>query len=367
MSLRLIVLFLPAAILLLPHWAEAQQDTTQHDKGIRILGVQLDSVLMPMPPEVDTTYIASYNRMLHVHLVLENTDYALRFIHDDKRLIYKPNITSSAGIGISYSWLSFDAILRTRARSKEDERGETDQFRLGFSFNGRKVWFDTNYQQYKGLYLSNTDVLAADWFQHSKTYPLRPDITSKIFYTRLYYSFNNEQFSYPATTFQRERQQKSAGSFLLGGTFVYAQVQGDSSLIPVKVQSYFPEESNLLRYRTTNYSVNAGYAYTFVFKKYLFASLSFRPGLGLRHQTGVSPENVSATIPLKLGLQGDGRGTLGFNSDKYYGGITASMLYSSSSLKSSNRQRSYYTEVRVLFGRRFDFKAKGLLGKIPGF
>ncbi len=356
-----------AALLLAGPCALAQQDTTQQDNGLNILGINLDTLLTPKPPRIDTTYITNYNQMLHVHLLLEDTDYALRFINNEKRLIYKPNISSSAGIGVSYSWLSFDATLRTKARSAQAMRGKTDQVRLGLSFNGRKVQFNANYQQYKGLYLYNTDVLDANWFQQSDTYPLRPDIDSRTFYARVYYTFNNERFSHPATMFKRERQMKSAGSLLLGGTLVFSQVQGDSSLVPVKVQSYFPKESNLLRYRTINYSVNVGYAYTYVFKKYFFVSASFRPGLGLRHQTGTTPDETATVIPLKLGLQGDGRGTLGFNSDKYYGGITASMLVSSSSLESSNRQRSYYTEMQVVFGRRFGYKAKGILSKVPGF
>ncbi|WP_242917646.1 DUF4421 family protein [Pontibacter liquoris] len=362
-----LLLCMYAALLLAGPKALAQQDTTKTDDGLKILGINLDTLLTPKLPKVDTSYITSYKNKLHVHLLLEDTDYALRLINDDHRLIYKPNISSSAGIGLSYSWLSFDVTLRTRARSKNDMRGNTDQVRFGLSVNGRKVQFSTNYQKYAGLYLSNTDVLAADWFQESDTYPLRPDITSKTFYSRLYYTFNNEEFSHPATTFQRERQKKSAGSFLVGATFVSSQVEGDSSLIPLKVQPYFPEEANLQRYRTTTYTVNAGYAYTWVFKKYLFVSASFRPGLGLRHQTGTLSNNEETSIPVKLGLQGDGRGTIGFNSDKYYGGLTGTLLFSSSSLESNNRQRSYYSEVRVLVGRRFGYKAKGIFSKIPGF
>lgn len=368
MPLRLLILFLPAAVLLFPYRVEAQQDTTQQGDGLRILGVELDSVLTPKPPRVDTTYIASYNRMLHVHLLLEDTDYALRFIGDEKRLIYKPNISSSVGIGVSYSWLSFNATIPTpKAKNEQGEKGKTNQFRLGFSFNGRKVWFDTNYQQYKGLYLSNPEVLADDWFQQNTAYPLRPDITSRTFYTRVYYSFNYEKFSQPATMFRRERQKKSAGSFLLGGTFVYSQVAGDSSLLPAHVRPYFPEDANLVRYRSATYSVNVGYAHTFVFKKYLFTSLSLRPGLALRSRSGLQPGDVAADLPAQLGLQGDGRATIGFNSNKYYGGITGSLLFSSGSLEARNRQRSYYSEVQILVGRRFGYKAKGLLDKVPGF
>jgi len=368
MPLRLLILFFSAAVLLLPHRAEAQQDTTQQGKGLRILGVELDSVLTPKPPRVDTTYIASYNRMLHVHLLLEDTDYALRFISDEKRLIYKPNIASSVGIGVSYSWLSFNATIPTpRAGNEEGEKGKTKQFRLGFSFNGRRVWFDTKYEQYKGLYLSNPEVLEDNWFLHNTRYPLRPDINSKTFYTRVYYSFNNQKFSYPATLFRRERQKKSAGSFLLGGTFIYSQVAGDSSLLPARLQSNFPEDANLVRFRSATYSVNVGYAHTFVFKKYLFTSLSLRPGLAIRSRSGLQPGDVAADLPVQLGLQGDGRATFGFNSNKYYGGITGSLLFSSGSLEASNRQRSYYSEVQILIGRRFGYKAKGLLDKVPGF
>ncbi|MBF9254541.1 DUF4421 family protein [Pontibacter sp. 172403-2] len=363
MPFRLLFLFLSAAILLLPGQAEAQEGT-----GFRILGIHLDSALTPKPPKVDTAYIASYNRMLHVHLLLEDTDYALRFIGDQDRVIYKPNVSSSVGIGVSYSWLSFHATIPTpNSGNDEAEKGKTDQFKLGISLNGRKLWFDTNYQQYKGLYLSNPEVLAEDWFQQNTGYPVRPDVSSKAFLARVYYSFNNKRFSHPATTFRRERQKKSAGSFLLGGTFMYTQVAGDSSLLPASIEANFPDDANLVRYRAATYSVNVGYAHTFVFKKYLFTSLSLRPGLAVRSRSGVQPGNVAADLPAQLGIQGDGRVTFGFNSDKYYGGITGNMLFSSGSLEASNRQRSYYSEVQILFGRRFGYKAKGLLDKVPGF
>ena len=363
MILRLLFLFLASAILLFPGQAAARQSI-----GIRALGMRLDSALTPKQPRVDTTFIASYNRMLHVHLLLEDTDFALRFISDQDRLIYKPNVSSSVGIGVSYSWLSVNATIPTpNAGKDESEKGLTNQFNLGLSLNGRKVWFDTRYQQYKGLYLSNPEVLAEDWFQQNTGYPVRPDITSRTFYTRLFYSFNNERFSHPATTFRRERQKKSAGSFLLGGTFIYSQVAGDSSLVPSRIQSSFPEDANLVRYRSSTYSVNVGYAHTFVFKKYLFTSLSLRPGLALRSRSGLQPGNVAADLPAQFGLQGDGRATFGFNSNKYYGGITGSLMVSSGSLEASNRQRSYYSEVQILFGRRFGYKAKGLLDRVPGF
>lgn len=368
MPLRLLPVFLCFALFFFPHFATAQQDTTKAATGIRILGISLDSVLTPKPPKVDTTFVKSYNTNLHAHLLLEDTDYALRFIGDERRLIYKPNVASSIGVGLSYSWLSFSLTLPTpKARNEASEKGSTRQLNLGFSFNGRKVWFDTNYQQYKGLYLSNPEALSQDWFQQNTSYPLRPDISSKTFYTRVYYSFNNEKFSLPATMFRRERQKKSAGSFLLGGTFVYAQIGGDSSLVPSLVQSYFPEKANLVRYRSATYSANVGYAYTFVFKKYLFASVLLRPGLALRSRNGWQPDHVAVNLPGEFGLQGDGRATFGFNSTRYYGGITGSLLLSSGSLMASNRQRSYYSEVQVLIGRRFGYKAKGLLDKIPGF
>lgn len=367
MPLRLLPVLVYLLVLVFPYLAKAQKDTTTKP-DIRILGISLDTMLSPGLPRVDTSYIKTYTTDLHMHLLLEDTDYALRFIGDDRRLIYKPNVASSIGIGLSYSWMSFDLTLPTpKAKNEAAQKGTTKRINLGFSYSGRKVWFDTNYQQYKGLFLSNPDALAQDWFQQNTNYPMRPDITSKTFYARTYYSFNNERFSLPATMFNQEQQKKNAGSFLLGGTFVYAQLTGDSSLVPVKVQSYFPVKANLVRHRSATYSANVGYAYTFVFKKYFFASALLRPGLAFRVSSGLMAGREAVELPNEFGLQGDGRATLGFNTDRYYGGVTGSLLLSSGSLMANNRQRSYYSEVQVLVGRRFGYKARGLFAKIPGF
>ncbi|GAB3914290.1 hypothetical protein GCM10028803_59470 [Larkinella knui] len=347
--------------------AQTDADTTR--KEIIVLGISLDTLLKARPPKVDTNYITSYYAHLHLRLIAQGNDYFLQLIGPTDHLTYKPNGASSLGVGVSYSWLSLELTSKVPYvnRNLRTAKGETKQFGTSLSYNGRRVWVNTKYQSYQGLYLNNPDVLEKDWFTVHSQYPQRPDLESRIWYSSLYYCFNHRQFSNPASQMQRERQKKSAGSFLVGATLLFTQIKGDSSLFPHAVRPLFPSNANLTQYRSFSYSINAGYIRTIVFRTNFFTTLLIRPGISLHNASSVSTGENTRSLPVRVGMQGDSRVTVGYNTDRYFAGATYSVVFLSGNLEGASVLRSYKTDIRFVIGMHFPFKPKGLLHRLPGF
>ncbi|MFC5410116.1 DUF4421 family protein [Larkinella bovis] len=348
-------------------FVRAQSDTTR--KEIKVLGLSLDTLLAIRSPKVDTNYIASYYEHLHLRLIGQGRDHFLQLVDKTNHLTYRPNGASSVGVGASYSWLSAELTTRLPliTRNSRVAKGKTRQFGTSLSYNGRRVWFNTNYQSYRGLYLNNPDILDKDWFVLHSKYPQRPDVAIYTWYTSIYYCFNHERFSNPASLMQRERQKKSAGSFLVGASMLFTQVKGDSSLFPRAVQPLFPTTSELIQYRSFGYSINAGYIRTFVFRNYFFATLLGCPGVALLNASSVSAGENSRSLPVRVGWQGDSRVTVGYNNGRYFAGATYAVVFLSGNLDGPSILRSVNTNIRLVAGLHFPFKPKGLLHKLPGF
>jgi len=347
---------------------QAQTDTTFRRREIKILGFSLDTLLKNRIESIDTNYIASYYDYLHVHVLGEARDYYLQLLGTDRRINYTPHGASAVGLGFGYRWLNFDLSFKVPfLQQLNPGKGETDQFGANLGLIGRTILFNINYQSYKGLFINNPQVVDSNWFAANEAYPRRGDLQTKTLYTFFNYYFNSRRFSNPATLFRRERQKKSAGSFLVGVSYAFSHIGADSSLVPEVIRPSFPEDAEFIRYRSSNFSLNAGYTHTFVYKKYLFANFAFRPGMAISSTNNITTNGETVSMPERLSWLGDSRVIVGYNDNRYYGGVSYSLVFMSDNLQVNSNLRSYYTYVRFMVGRRFYFKPKGILRHIPGF
>ena len=335
-------------------------------QGFRLLGIPLDTVLKTTTPRVDRTYIATYYRRLHVFLVSDRQDYALRVAGLQQHLIYKPNLAWTLGAGFDYQWLGSELTLKLPFLGGYNitDKGKTKPFGLTFSLSNRKLWFSTQYQYYKGFYLRNPDVVDPNWFSQHDTYPQRPDLRSQTLLGNAVYMFNPMQLSVPAGMLQRERQRKNAGSWVVGGFLTYQTIRGDSSWVPTTGRADFAPDAQLLKYKSVALGVDAGYMQTLVFGNYFFTNFSLRPGLGLMTEHS---ELVTGNTPTRLRVGGQGvvTFTAGYATDVYYGGFYASATLNSRALSGSvvNTNVEYF---RIVVGRRFRYQPKGIIKELPG-
>lgn len=351
-------------LILLPDGASAQ--SKPREKPFKILGINIDTLLQSPIKEIDTTFITPYYNFLHIHPIGEDRNYSL-YVSDKKSAIaYKPNVPFSIGAGLSYKWLNLALMFKLPFTDKALERkGKTNQVGFGLSYTGRKLLISTYYQSAKGMYLSNPEEFDLDWFSKNNSYPIREDLLVRTLFTQTYYIFNYKKFSNRAAYSFQERQKKSAGSFLLGGSFNFFQLRSDSSL------AFFPgneafNDKRSVNFNSYGFSVNPGYAHTLVFKKIFFASVFLRPGIAFKMNKAFDLTETKGPYKFQLGWEGNISATLGINNDNYYGGISYSLLLFSDKLKDTGIYNSY-TYLKILIGRRFNFKPKGVLRKVPGF
>lgn len=333
-------------------------------QGLRLLGIPLDTLLKTKIPRVDKRFITTYYGRLHLYAISDRQNYGVRIAGPTYSLHYKPNLAWTLGLGIDYRWIGTEITVKLPFLGyNTTTKGKTKPFGATFNFNNRRLWLSSQYQFYRGFYLANPDVLEADWLTHHATYPYRNDLKSQTINTQVQYLFNPLQISIPASLLQRERQQKSAGTWIVGAFLTYQYIRADSSFVLPNLLTDFPAISTFSHYRTVSLGIDGGYIQTFVLGKYLFANLTLRPGLSVLWQQDNSSSVLASR--LKPGWQGIASATIGYSTPRYYGGIYASMTLANRTFGNTliNTDAEYF---RLVFGRRFLYRPKGVIKKLPG-
>ncbi|WP_227699212.1 DUF4421 family protein [Spirosoma radiotolerans] len=334
-------------------------------QGFGFLGIPLDTLLKTRTPRVDRAYITTYYRQLHLYALSDRQGYNMRVVGNAYSLQYKPNLPWALGLGVNYKWIGTELTIKLPFFGYTPERrGKTKPFGVTINLNNRRFWFSTQYQFYRGFYLSNPDVLQPNWFEHSTAYPYRNDIRSQTVTSRLLYQFNPLRLSIPATLLQREEQRRNARSWNLGGSFSYQYIRADSSLVPSGLVADFRPESRLLSLQSLSLGIDVGYTQTVIFHKRYFMSFTVRPGLTVLHQQTKTELNESAS-QLQAGWQGTASVTLGYSSASYYGGIYGSTTKVNRTFSKGliNTDADY---IKLVFGKRIRYRPKGIIKQVPG-
>jgi len=213
--------------------------------------------------QVDSTYIRDYERNLSVSGLITKKFINLSQDIDSKTSkMYLPNNPPTIGLGISlkntvvsFSYgYGFDFM---RDKSKGKTKIDWD---IQFHHYNRYFVVDVFYQKYKGFYEDD---------DANKNYIICPDLKIRKSGVFAQYIFNNKKFSYKSAFNQTQKQIKSAGSWLLGGTVYTTKITSDSSFV------YRGKNS----FRNFQFGVNVGYAYNWVLGRYWFISGSVSTGI----------------------------------------------------------------------------------------
>ncbi len=164
--------------------------------------------------------------------------------------------------------------------NEEEGKGETKLFDIQANMYKRKLIVDLFTQLDEGFFLNNTSSFDPNY---ERPFYLRPDLKSRLFRASYLKVFNSEKFSYVAPFVQNEIQEKSAGSFLLGGKIFYSNLISYSSIVPFFAEdSIYGVISKAERSRAFQIGPTVGYVYSLVLKKRFFViaslNLSFMTG-----------------------------------------------------------------------------------------
>jgi len=310
--------------------------------------------------EYDSSYINSYTEELTAR-TFSSLSYASLTFRDNKinqNLDFGVDSKYALGIGINYSVIGINLSFSPwRSAISESKYGKTKSFDFRMNLYGRKIIYDLYLLSHTGFYLSNPKSIIDGWTD-TDSYPLRPDM--KMFSAGIVaqYIFNNKKFSMRATYLQNEWQKKSAGSFIVGGTFFYSKFSGDSSFVPTQIKySDFLGGFHFNQSSSINLGINGGYSHTFVLKEHYFLALGLSLGPQINYSIVSAEENEPNKNGVTMGLNGLLRSGIGYNSRKFYVGVFVINEFLAHQL--SVKDISTYLNigiVRLNFAYRFGLK-----------
>lgn len=235
-------------LLLLPLSLQAQTERKNRNifhRGWNTFNTVLDTVYART--KFDTTYIQRAHDRWTIKLngVGSTQHYRMRdWSEDGPTLSVRSSFRATLGAHISYRGLGFGFAINP---GKLSGRNADAQFRIASM--GNAFGFEVIYSQAKSFrgYLKYADDSRADFSVG--------DLNQRMLAANVYYCFNRRKFSTAAAFSQSQIQRKSCGSFLIGASYTYS----DLDIVPNKTIGKFNEtEGHQL-------GVGAGYAYNWVF------------------------------------------------------------------------------------------------------
>ena len=311
-------------------------------------------------PDHDTTYYRSFKGTIigRVYLSRSYLQFKMEPAAGIHSMNYPVNKPLSLGVGLTYKSFSFSFSKGLNFLHSNSSKGATKSTDLQLRLYKRKWTIDAVASFYKGYYLDTRGLGVED----SHSYYVRPDMKISMVGTSVYRVLNDRRFCYGAGLSQNAWQQKSAGSFLLGGEAFYVSISGDSAFAPYRVDPVY-NQSNLHKIRLFEIGPGVGYAYTLVLQKHYFLLGSFEANLNFRYShesgngIGVDKVGFSPNYMLRLAT--------GYNTNKW--GLSLAWL--TTGLKLQGKEFDYRYSItagnyRLVYARRIAIgrKMKQIIG-----
>ncbi len=240
----------------------------------------------------DSAYIESYNGLVMPRFLVTRKSSGMSYsnLRGGYSLRYQPNTTFSVGLGFTYRFATLN--LSAGVLKPQESRGSTRNLDAQFHTYGRRFVGDFLIQFYKGFHLPDRR-----FGNSTREFYVRPDLAVGALGGSVQYVLNNRKFSYRAAFQQTEWQKKSAGTFLVGVELFMGRFRADSTIVPQELQSL--EVDGMRKMRFLEFGPNAGYAYTWVFKKFFIntgATIGLNAGLN-RYDDGSEKETFAGVSP----------------------------------------------------------------------
>lgn len=314
-------------------------------------------------PYFNTEFISTYRDMFttRLYFLSEGIDFKINPEKTDIDVNYGPSNNIKMGVAVFHKWFGVGIAFRNPIPINPGKRKPEKSSIIDLRVNayGTAVSAELTYQNYKGFYLTNPQDIYSDW-NSDDYYPYRDDIRITAMSAIFYYLPNFRKHSTRAAYIQTERQLKSSGSPVIAPAFIHLGVDADSSLIPSELLKKYPLSINegIVKGNFTSVGISAGYSYTFVFFKYFYVNLSLLPGL---YYQWYNYETETGRIKAsEWNIAWTGRSAIGYNSDKFYTGISGILGFIATPLAIGHS--NYHLDMnqfRFWVGTRFNLFKKG--------
>lgn len=307
---------------------------------------------------VRSQYIRSYPNDFFVWPVLKQRklDFELRSLAGDRnRLQYSANKPYSLGVGLYLFEVAFELAFAVPL-DEQSKRiyGESTTRDIQLNILGRRWGADLFWQRYSGLYINDP----ANPVPTNTPYIQRPDITVRNVGLSVNRVLNSNKFSFRSAYNFVERQLTSAGSPIVFATFDNLIVKADSAIVGDRFAEQFGDSHTIIHIRTSNLGIAPGYTYSLIWKGF-FINGAFAIG-PMHNWMKYELEDGGGDTRLKFNLYVAARLALGYNGDRFFGGLTFmnhGRNVKFEDVQMTNSQSSF----KILFGMRF--RESGILKK----
>ncbi|MEP2023826.1 MAG: DUF4421 domain-containing protein [Reichenbachiella sp.] len=304
---------------------------------------------------IHENYIIDYSDQLSIKIygILKSNKIAHVNYETEQKIEYKPNENFNIGFGLGYKWFGLDLAFNLSGVNNDDDiYGHTKRFDIQSNIYTRQFAIDIHWQKYRGYYGSNPEDYRTS-FDPDNPYPIRPDIRTVNYRLSALYIFKHDKFSYRSAFTYNERQIKGTGSFLAGPFFNYYRMDADSTLIPLEAQSDFDSEYDFRGSEYINFGLAGGYAHNFVIGKRVFFSITMALGLGPEIKKTPALDGREASNKSKFVGQAVIRAAMGYNSEKFYAGLSSVGVYSGEREEEDYLERGV-SHLKIFIGKRFN-------------
>lgn len=255
-------------------------------------------------------YYLKMNNTLNLRMGISNDVNSFRYFTSDTIYSIEPNTSLKLRASINYRFISLAIGISPKFLANHDviEYGNTVIFDLRFNFFIQDWMQSFNVNRTEGYYASAIENMDGDFNQEPDDVIILPDLKTFSITSKTQYRFN-ENYSFKAAFNQNEIQTISTGSFVPSLTIGYYEIKDETSI----------QDSESIRIK-----LNAGYFYTFALNNHWYSNLGVDPGIGIEFNniiTRVEQEefndrynNLAFDLNAHIGL--------GYNSGKFYGGMT---------------------------------------------
>ncbi len=310
----------------------------------------------------DTNYIEVYKDELTTRLYIsrKQNGYTLSDGLYQPWIKYKTNDNILLGMGYTYSFLTINLGIKLPFVNQDDELyGKSKYFDLQTNFMFRDFIVDLYLQWNSGYYISNPENVYSYWDDNEEIMPQRGDMRTNIIGLNVQYLFNSDRYSYKASFWQNEFQKKSAGSPMVGVEAYWVLGMTDSLMVESAIPSLeFMDAQPFNQNDMLNIGINGGYAYTFVWNERLSLSLNTLFGISAcSNRVHYTPDSYTLSNGISFGLTNTTRISMGYNSPKYYVGLSYSRFSMTTKAGSYSSWFSYDTgHFRINFVKRIHLK-----------
>jgi len=292
--------------------------------------------------KLDSNYVESYKQkfILVFHLsgqynTLELKESSASVTDTNKTDLSFPTFKSSLGFTFNYKWFNFsygrnifDVVFKNAYEGQRELSGVTKITNYAFTYAPNRIRIETYFKKIAGFHEQNREYYDSTYTTDS-SYTLLPDMTTRNIGGDIIWTYNiRNRFSFGAPFSYTTRQQKSAGSFLFYLGVNHFDIRSTSSVIPNAVSQSYGAFSDLKYFKGLSFSLGAGWSYTLVLAKVLYANITLiarYPYTMKEYETltgEVIKQNSLEEEPDKLSF-GMARSAVGINFKSFFANIYA--------------------------------------------